>query len=449
MRTDFFLKHQTTMKHRMLTIAVALLASVSAMAESSWSQQVGTGTSFSQINESAKTITIKTATDLALLADMLSNGRGVKGGYAGWTITLANDIDLSAHFWDIPIGSEHGGEGSENWYQFMGTFDGQGYIISGFLTDSEPLFGYVGTTATVKNVRIADAKVSRVSNCGALVGINAGSVTSCVMASSVTVTAYDNKDHDTPYNLGLIVGENRGTVTGCVALGTVSDGGLHYCNALGGIVGYNNGGTLQHNLFLGHISAGSTAYDVGAIAGQTQGGTFTTNLYSDRSIEKGYNTEYGVEPAVDDWGAQPAYTASTTSDIIDLGGSMTTEYNCSKIEVFPNGMTYAANLYHPDPSSHIVFSGGKGTQEEPYLIGSTADWNDIIRAHGLNPVYCQGCFFKQTADFAVSTSLGTSTNPFEGTYHGDGYTLTLQLGSQASPVTTEYCAPFSHVNTSR
>ena len=436
------------MKHRMTTIAVALLACASTMAQSGiWSQQVGLSTNFTQIDESAKTITITTPTDLALLADMFTDGRGVNGGYAGWTITLANDIDLSAHVWDMPIGSEHGGEGGGNWYQFMGTFDGDGHTISGFLTDSEPLFGYVGTTATVKNVLIADAKVSRISNCGALVGINAGSVTNCAVATTVTVTAYDNKNHDTPYNLGLIVGQNRGTVTGCVALGTVSDGGIQYCNALGGIVGYNNGGTLHHNLFLGHISAGSTAYDIGAIAGLTQGGTFTTNLYSDRSIEQGYNTEYGVEPTVDNWGAQPAYQASTTSDIIDLGGSKTDEYNCSEIEVFPNGMTYAANLYHPDPSSHIVFSGGKGTQEEPYLIGSTADWNDIIRAHGLNPVYCRGCFFKQTADFTVSTSLGTSSSPFEGTYLGDGHTLTLQLGSQASPVTTEYCAPFSHVNT--
>ncbi len=431
------------MKHRLTTIAVALLACASAIAQSSyWSQQVGLSTNFTQIDETAKTITITTPADLALLADKFSDGRGVEGGYAGWTITLANDIDLSAHVWDMPIGSEHGGEGGGNWYQFMGTFDGDGHTISGFLTDSEPLFGYVGTTATIKNVKIADAKVTRNQNGGALVGINAGSVINCAVALNVTVTA--NKDN--AYNLGLIVGQNRGTVTGCVALGTVSDGGYQSCNALGGIVGYNSGGTLHHNLFLGHINAGSSAYDVGAITGLTQGGTFTTNLYSDLSIEKGYNTEYSVEPAVDNWGAQPAYTASTTSDIIDHGGSMTTEYKCSEIQVFPNGMVYAADLYHPDPSSHIVFSGGKGTQDDPYLIGSTADWNDIIRAHGLNPVYCQGCFFKQTADFAVSTSLGTSSAPFDGTYHGDGHTLTLQFGSQASPVATENCAPFSCVS---
>ena len=324
------------------------------MAQSgNWSQQVGLSTNFTQIDETAKTISITTPTDLALLADMFTDGRGVKGGYAGWTITLTNDIDLSEHVWDMPIGSEHGGEGGGNWYQFIGTFDGGGHTISGFLTDSEPLFGYVGTTATVKNVLIADAKVSRISNCGALVGINLGSVTNCAVATTVTVTAYDNKNHDTPYNLGLIVGQNRGTVTGYVALGTVSDGGIQYCNALGGIVGYNNGGTsgtyfggiaganyikVSNCLYIGATVQGKEY--VGAIAG------YTGNVDPQRNLYRGLMTGFGGDLS------QPAVATG-----VGMGG-----YNSGN--VLKDYENYATQAFRraskPDGIGEVVETYGEG-----------------------------------------------------------------------------------------
>lgn len=54
--------------------------------------------SFSNINESAKTITISSPAELALLAKKINGGTS----YAGYTISINGNLDMGAHYW-IPI----------------------------------------------------------------------------------------------------------------------------------------------------------------------------------------------------------------------------------------------------------------------------------------------------------------------------------------------------------
>ena len=88
---------------------------------------------------------------------------------------------------------------------------------------------------------------------------------------------------------------------------------------------------------------------------------------------------------------------------------------------------------------------GKGTEDNPYIINSTDDWNEF--ADYVNSGYAfSGNFVKLGDDISVSTMAGTSdANSFQGAFDGDGQTLTFTKGTDAEPFAEEYCAPFRHV----
>ena len=88
---------------------------------------------------------------------------------------------------------------------------------------------------------------------------------------------------------------------------------------------------------------------------------------------------------------------------------------------------------------------GLGTEENPFIISSTDDWNTF--ANFVNGGYSfSGQFVKLGDDISVSTMAGTSdANSFQGTFDGDGQTLTFTKGTSAEPFAEEYCAPFRHV----
>ena len=111
---------------------------------------------FSSINTSAKTISITTEAELALLAYNTCTGTD----YSGYTITLTKDLNMSAHYWDKPIGT------SED-YSFKGTFNGANKTISGINISSgdyyKGLFGFVGRSSlpgTIQNVTLASSTIT-------------------------------------------------------------------------------------------------------------------------------------------------------------------------------------------------------------------------------------------------------------------------------------------------
>jgi hypothetical protein len=88
---------------------------------------------------------------------------------------------------------------------------------------------------------------------------------------------------------------------------------------------------------------------------------------------------------------------------------------------------------------------GKGIEDAPFIVSSTDDWNEF--ASYVNGGYAfSGNFVKLGDDVSVSTMAGTSdANSFQGTFDGDGNTLTFTKGTDAEPFAEEYCAPFRHV----
>lgn len=83
---------------------------------------------------------------------------------------------------------------------------------------------------------------------------------------------------------------------------------------------------------------------------------------------------------------------------------------------------------------------GAGTEQDPYLISSHADWNYLAVKVNSGTSYA-GKFFRQTANIDVTTMVGVSDLwSFSGTYDGDGNTLNLNLNTS-----TSHTAPFRNI----
>ena len=174
-------------------------------------------------------------------------------------------------------------------YPFKGHFDGNGKTISGiriykssndFGDCYQGLFGFISGTAEVKNVILADARITGFGNTGGIVGwievLNEGdngSVCNCHVLSNVTIHAV----HDHTDSHGGIVGNNNGSVTGCTSAASITiASGLKGSINFGGIVG-NNSGSVTDCLYLGTTLNGNLR--VGAIAGAHSSSSSVKNCY--------------------------------------------------------------------------------------------------------------------------------------------------------------------------
>lgn len=181
--------------------------------------------------------TVTEPKQLAAIAVVVNSG---ENNFAGKTITLANDIDLSNLQW-TPVGTASN-------KTFAGTFDGQGHTVSNFNAVGDQYAGLFGAVSgTVKNVNVSNATVSSNHYAGGVVGWlqNANTndsralVENCNVINSTVGSnpkqadgAWDNGD-----KVGAIVGYGYSfNMTNCHANNVTVSG---YRN-LGGLIGYAN-----------------------------------------------------------------------------------------------------------------------------------------------------------------------------------------------------------------
>ena len=74
-----------------------------------------------------------------------------------------------------------------------------------------------------------------------------------------------------------------------------------------------------------------------------------------------------------------------------------------------------------------AYSGGTGTEADPYLISTVDDWKALANAVNGGEAY-NGKYFRQTANLDMSEAgnlepVGTMTAPFAGNYEGDGFAI--------------------------
>lgn len=142
--------------------------------------------------------TVATAEQLKAFAADVNGG----ADYAGKFIKLTADIDLKNEEW-TPIGT--------NEHPFSGSFDGQNHTVSNLKITTgnyAGLFGYV-STATIKNVKLANADVSGGERMATLIGKITGNatVTNCSNDAASSVTGS---------------GSNTGGLIGEIVIGTVN-----------------------------------------------------------------------------------------------------------------------------------------------------------------------------------------------------------------------------------
>lgn len=141
--------------------------------------------------------------------------------------TLTADINMAGKEW-TPVGS---GFSSSTGYQ--GTFDGQGYSITGLTITTNStggqnatLFDYIGSDGTVKNLQVEmNYNVRQNGAAGGIANANYGTITACSVNGDITASNGA---------AGGIAVNNFGTITACWF-----DGDLTTKYANGGIAAYN------------------------------------------------------------------------------------------------------------------------------------------------------------------------------------------------------------------
>ena len=320
---------------------------------------------------------ISTAEQLAGLAQLVNADPGTTN-FAGKTIYLENDLDLSGHEW-ISIGTVLGGDCPE--YSFCGVFDGQSHVISNLYSHESDikgadeshnllrnaLFGNV-YNGEVKNLGVADAEIwidpkdDSAAGKGILVDwMGKSKITNCWTSGSIYSGTKTEK------NIGGIVGVTMQgcTISGCYSTATLtgnftnSEG--YYknpnpadwpCYSIGGIVGarFDSSLTVTDCWFDGKIVVNSIQAAVGGIVGciatvnNSVGGSVgdadiaikncmvtTTDMGADKggntywvayalggTVENCYwpnDTKYGPSPLAH--GEGTAVTDFTSADVLD------------------------------------------------------------------------------------------------------------------------------------
>ena len=146
---------------------------------------------------------------ISSLDDLKSLRDSVNGGtdYSGKYFKLTADIDCGTDNW-VPIGKSEMGMADITYYDFKGTFDGNGKTVTYHVADSSDdyigLFAFFMNGATVKNLSVAGSISGSGEDYGGIVGRNyVGTIQNC--SSSVSITGSAD-------GYGGIAGTNDGTI---------------------------------------------------------------------------------------------------------------------------------------------------------------------------------------------------------------------------------------------
>ena len=190
----------------------------------------------------------------------------------------------------------------DSWSSYTGTFDGQGYTISGLYFNNPTssyvgLFGNIGANGKISNVGVLDSYFQFREFGGGVCGVNYGTVRDCKNTGSVRGLAaiggvcglnktggiIENSFNegtvsgtgDNAQQVGGVSGYNNGTIKSCYNTASVSGQ-----NSVGGVCGFNSRGIITNCFNEGTVS-GQTF--VGGVCGNGCGVT-TTNCFNEGTV---------------------------------------------------------------------------------------------------------------------------------------------------------------------
>lgn len=391
---------------------------------------------------------------------------------------LTADIELSGETW-TPIGSES--------TPYTGTFDGQGYTISGMtIENAESYSGLFGNvTGTVKNFTVigsititGDKTVAKVGGAvGSLGTASAGGTVSGVI-SGVDITVSAGNDH-----IGGVVGsmpENSSpTVESCVytgdinitvaagsvagVVGYIRTGTIQNCanwggisintggnGSVGGILGYcNNGKIYIRNCYNSGVIAAEGTANVGAIVGQNKStqATVSNCCYLTGSADKGQGqlTDDAAGTAVktdEDFKSGEVACLLQGSQTVQVWGQTLGTDNYPVLTTDEAMRVYAAKLYKgsaDDATDVYANASGISSPEGNALlviedaVSATTGTNIVVKSG--DAYTCANLVLTDGADFytpvAFTATQATYSRPLaEGTQWG-----TVALPFDATSVT--------------
>ena len=163
-----------------------------------------------------------------------------------------------------------------NIYAYTGTFDGQGYTISGLYFNNPNssfvgLFGKIGANGKISNVGVLDSYFQFRMYGAGVCGINYdGELQNCSNSSTVIGNMEEG--------IGGVCGSNHSGIENCFNEGTVratTEEGTFVFGGVGGVCGINEMGTIKSCYNTASVSG---KYAVGGVCGISSRGT-TTNCY--------------------------------------------------------------------------------------------------------------------------------------------------------------------------
>lgn len=337
-------------------------------------------------NNETKTYTVKNGAELAWIAQEV-NGvtRAAANSFKGKTVVLAKNINLGGHEW-TPIGGAK---------SFEGTFNGNYKTVGDFkVTTQEGHAGLFGNAhATIKDLTVVNVTIVANHYAGAIVGQGYVRIDNChVNNIDITLTT---KNGDWGDKAGGIIGQNcEGSLY--VKNSSAKNVKIQGYRDLGGIAGmaHNNntvsGCSVENITILQDLSVNyqnSTPTTLGAVIGRKGANVTDSNN----------TTGEGIEIAV-------IIAEGLTQDTVSG------DFNVSSAQ----GLAYIAEQVNEEgntdiASGDIILNGDIDLASITTFAtrGSASNWNPI----------------------------GTSENPFIGTFDGNGCTiknLVINGGSQSN-----------------
>ena len=189
---------------------------------------------------------ISSLSDLNKLASLVNSGQA-----SNCTFILTGDIDMANSPGYIPIGTDE--------HKFMGTFYGNGHVISNVSisqsgTSGIGIFGVTGNTARILDLGVENATVSGKDYTGVIVGNSAGTITNCYVIGNVNVNGNSY--------VGAITGQATNTIASSYTSGNININGSGY---VGGLAGYINNSV--RNSFVQDVNVTSSSGKAGGFTG--------------------------------------------------------------------------------------------------------------------------------------------------------------------------------------
>ena len=319
---------------------------------------------------------------------------------------LTDDFDLNGtptNAWE-PIGQDSN-------HKFQGNFDGNDHIISGMYIPKGDYSAFIGfaENATICNLSLIDSYVITNTSRGAglvtyLSATDTSRVSRCYVETSVTNSS--NSSYYA-YYAGGIVNDLGGkcAIENCYATGKLTSG----CK--GGIAVIMQAGSSVRNCF-------SVMKDASAIYNAMDS---VFNVYSDEDLGVKFTTR-------EDYCSKHTIEMHTTDFATRMGEPY--EYVLGNYPYIPGLLKIGENRGWQTPEdpthggaggswdgeSSIIFAGGTGTEDDPYIINNGAQLSYLVKLTNANASLTKGRYYKLDADISLNAdSVLTSDYELNGT----------------------------------